>query len=552
MKEKSIDDSPFTVVGKYFSVQSGNFYNYPVELQKAILETENGVLKKKASATELESLVVSNPDIPEFKALLFLVYDNQGRNAKMFEIALRTVDEHPGYLAGKCYLGLQYILKDEVEKVFRLFNGFSDLKALFPERTGFLSTEEVDYLFMGIAYFASVGNIHAANRWLDGLKTRNPDYLLLGMAERIVENASLHRWESMEKEWEPKRRRVKYINRSLPQVTGNPAFENPEVGLFYQKDLDFDNWEIGCFLDLPRESFIRDLEKVILDARQRYQYFFYEDDTQEFPDPVSVKFLSHAVLFLTECKAVDRLPLILGLLEEDETFFYDWFDEYFDVCMIPAIYELGQHQLDVLKNFMFIPNLTFLTRDAVADAVSRIAIHQPERRMEVIGWFDEVFQYFIDHREDDGIVDTDLIGYMVIYCTEIAARELLDAIKKLFAFDLASIDICGPMDEVEADLSDPVDEKDIPHFLTIFEQYDFFRSELEELFEANDEEDDENDYFEAENQVMKSLVKRELERTERLNPDEIQMPVTIAKTPGRNDPCPCGSGKKYKKCCLKL
>jgi preprotein translocase subunit SecA len=21
--------------------------------------------------------------------------------------------------------------------------------------------------------------------------------------------------------------------------------------------------------------------------------------------------------------------------------------------------------------------------------------------------------------------------------------------------------------------------------------------------------------------------------------------------PGRNDPCPCGSGKKYKKCCLK-
>jgi preprotein translocase subunit SecA len=26
-------------------------------------------------------------------------------------------------------------------------------------------------------------------------------------------------------------------------------------------------------------------------------------------------------------------------------------------------------------------------------------------------------------------------------------------------------------------------------------------------------------------------------------------PVRAAKTPGRNDPCPCGSGKKYKKCC---
>ena len=28
-------------------------------------------------------------------------------------------------------------------------------------------------------------------------------------------------------------------------------------------------------------------------------------------------------------------------------------------------------------------------------------------------------------------------------------------------------------------------------------------------------------------------------------------PVKAEKEPGRNDPCPCGSGKKYKKCCGK-
>ncbi len=26
-------------------------------------------------------------------------------------------------------------------------------------------------------------------------------------------------------------------------------------------------------------------------------------------------------------------------------------------------------------------------------------------------------------------------------------------------------------------------------------------------------------------------------------------PIIKTKEPGRNDPCPCGSGKKYKKCC---
>ena len=28
--------------------------------------------------------------------------------------------------------------------------------------------------------------------------------------------------------------------------------------------------------------------------------------------------------------------------------------------------------------------------------------------------------------------------------------------------------------------------------------------------------------------------------------------VHVEKKPGRNDPCPCGSGKKYKKCCGKV
>ncbi|WP_296864275.1 preprotein translocase subunit SecA [Thermosyntropha sp.] len=31
--------------------------------------------------------------------------------------------------------------------------------------------------------------------------------------------------------------------------------------------------------------------------------------------------------------------------------------------------------------------------------------------------------------------------------------------------------------------------------------------------------------------------------------DEVRKPVRVGKKIGRNDPCPCGSGKKYKKCC---
>jgi len=32
---------------------------------------------------------------------------------------------------------------------------------------------------------------------------------------------------------------------------------------------------------------------------------------------------------------------------------------------------------------------------------------------------------------------------------------------------------------------------------------------------------------------------------------ENSVPVSSLPMAGRNDPCPCGSGKKYKKCCLR-
>ncbi|WP_428278712.1 SEC-C metal-binding domain-containing protein [Candidatus Palauibacter sp.] len=33
------------------------------------------------------------------------------------------------------------------------------------------------------------------------------------------------------------------------------------------------------------------------------------------------------------------------------------------------------------------------------------------------------------------------------------------------------------------------------------------------------------------------------------SPRRTGAPATATKTPGRNEPCPCGSGLKYKKCC---
>ena len=49
----------------------------------------------------------------------------------------------------------------------------------------------------------------------------------------------------------------------------------------------------------------------------------------------------------------------------------------------------------------------------------------------------------------------------------------------------------------------------------------------------------------------KGLFEREDEKWRFVTGDELKNPTVRYETPrpGRNEPCPCGSGKKYKKCC---
>lgn len=53
-----------------------------------------------------------------------------------------------------------------------------------------------------------------------------------------------------------------------------------------------------------------------------------------------------------------------------------------------------------------------------------------------------------------------------------------------------------------------------------------------------------------ENHREKSLFEREQGQWRFVTGDELKNPTVRYETPrpGRNDPCPCGSGKKYKKC----
>ena len=55
-------------------------------------------------------------------------------------------------------------------------------------------------------------------------------------------------------------------------------------------------------------------------------------------------------------------------------------------------------------------------------------------------------------------------------------------------------------------------------------------------------------YLEKERKELDELRARVIEVEQAKNEDE-NLDITTPKKIGRNDPCPCGSGKKYKHCC---
>ncbi len=63
----------------------------------------------------------------------------------------------------------------------------------------------------------------------------------------------------------------------------------------------------------------------------------------------------------------------------------------------------------------------------------------------------------------------------------------------------------------------------------------FGRKQMDKQLQGFDNRTRSTDDIEAEEELIKSTDKVE--------------PLQADKAPGRNDPCPCGSGKKYKKCC---
>ena len=331
----------------------------------------------------------------------------------------------------------------------------------------------------------------------------------------------------------------------LNDDTEAPKFNLEIIEELYNNSIEFDFETIEEILSSDRKLLIQDLNNVLKDSINRYKYFSTKAKEEGHNDK-ELSFLKHALFLLGELKATESLENIFEILSQETDFLEFYLGDMLPAYLWVVLYKIANNNLEECMVFMKKPGIDTYHKSTVADAVVQIAFHQPERRQEVIDWYKELLHFFIKSKVSDNVVDTTLIGLLVGDVINLKATELLAEIELFFDNNVLDTSICGTLDEVKAYFKKPMQDR---HKKKISNIYDIYE-------QINISGNNDNAYSEMDASEWEDNIKPDDNYDFELNTTPILRgnttpPVIKSKKTGRNEPCPCGSGKKYKKCCLK-
>jgi len=477
---------------------------------------------KKSSINKFLKLIDRFPNIAILKNYLSVSYQSMGEVQKAHEVNHWIVAEHPDYYFGKINLAAEYLENKQFDKIKELLGESLDIKHLLPKREIFHIDEITSFFSITAIYSAAIQDFEQADIRLEILDELNPDHHKTIHAKQYVEMAKLGNFSKQIREQRKDNIFVEVKETESGNKTSQPDFTNLGIYLLYKSGTEINQDYLGKILKLPKDTLIPDLEMALNDSIERYHYF-----TEEVSDAIlfeeETSFAIHALFLLGELEADISLNSIFRFMKQDSNFFDfylgDILTEYFWI----VLYKIANNNFDELLKFIQLPGIYTFCRTAISDVICQTALHQPERRYEAIRWYKETLNFFINSKIEDNVIDSDLLGGIVGDILDIQGKELLPEIENLYSKNLVDLQGCGNIDAVKKSFNEDtiIKKREV---LSIFEIYDRINSwasnENSQSFPYNTNED--------------------LDLQPYINKD----------APRRNDPCPCGSGKKYKKCCM--
>jgi hypothetical protein len=324
-------------------------------------------------------------------------------------------------------------------------------------------------------------------------------------------------------------------NRATPETKNKnqPIFNHPIIEELYNNDWEINQSILKDILALPHETLVEDLEAVLEDAVKRHNYFYEEADEENY-----LYFPIHALLLLAEIGSEKSLPLVLDTLSYNNDFLDFWFEDFTTETLWMVLFRIGKNNLTSLKTFMLTPAIYTYAKAAVSTTLLQLFLHQEKTKEDLLPFYQEVLQGFLNADLNANLIDEDVLAFLVGDIADMGMEELLPIIKELFEKGYVNEYIAGTYHEVAKELVSDYVSQDKQEVLNIFKYYD----KITLLWKRNVS----GDSFLKNNNDFSDI----LQETKTIAAQEESTTPLVSNKVGRNDPCPCGSGKKYKKCCI--
>ena len=518
-------------IGYTITTDSNFFYKQNTitpELSRKLEQFHEMALNgKKSSIPKILDAIEQHPNNPQLKNYLSILYGQLNETQKMYDANKWIIAEHPNYLFGKLNLANEYYLKQEYNKMPDILGHQMDLKALYPSRDTFHLNEVISFLKCTVLYFTAIGDIEQAEIRYEIMHELASDSADTEIAMQQIFVARIKAGQKRFEEEQKSKISIKTKTQEITTSSQAPNFYHQEINWLYCNGLFIGEEKIDTILSLQKDTLIQDLELVLQDSINRYSYFNKLTESNGW-DEEKMNFVIHAIYLLGELEATKSIGTIFNMLSQSNEYFELYLGDFITSMLWEPVFKIAANNLEACKQFMFKPDIDTYARITFPEMVEQLALHHPERRDEAINWFADVIHFFLNSSLDDNVIDNDLIALLICNVIDIKGSELIPNIKNLFEKGIVSQGICGQWNDVSEAFKRPDNYNKKKDILPIAKRYEkvtlswvgYNESESSSKFKYNE-------YFES------PLI-----------------PIRAKPKIRRNEPCPCGSGKKYKKCCL--
>ena len=478
---------------------------------------------------DIKQLAWKYPDVVQFKNYLQIAYYQNKQIQLGDELTEKILEQHPDYIFARLNKAASCILKKDYNNFLLAIKDANDVQDLAPDRDTFHVSEVLGFHKLYVLYACGIENLELAESRFEIMEEIDRKSGETKIAWDALLQLRLKKMdEQMKKsdELSAKYAEVEPNFLSLEQTNERPVFNHQQVWYLYEVDEEIDTTKFDAILNLPRETLIQDLVEILKDSITRFHYHDSNDQVSWF--------CFHSLAMLKELNAKEALPAILEILKQGE----EYHDFYFGDLITEELWEVFYQLFDlqILIDFLQEPNIYSFAKCPVLKAVEQLLLTSKIEKNEGFSFYNDVLNFYLKNNHDKNHLDIKTISHLVGDICTLRLIEFVPLIKQLYAQDLIDEFLIGSEGNILEEIYTPLKQNSIRQF---HPGYSTWYKDLCSYYKNDDDFDDDLIPFDETHPTILPKLNTNLQ-----NPLDSNLSI------GRNELCPCGSGKKFKKCCL--